>query len=349
MLSLFLAAALTAGPAPVTLLADVVDVGAAGDHTCAVSGDGSVWCWGEGSTGSVTECARNDRSIPVKVAGLPIVGSIGVAGDHVCARGETGDVYCWGVGRLGDKNGANQIISTPTRVQMPWVSALFSVPGFAVYALDAVGNLYTIADVENFRVNSFPWAKGVAEASGRCVRWSDGRAKCWATAGEIEFSNVAEVAGTAVRESFCSRGLDGSVSCLGDRLASGPPLASERSATPKKVPGLIGVRELSLGDEHACAIRSDGQVWCWGSNERGQLGIPEGESRDSPVWATGITMARKLALGSKHSCALLTDGTVWCWGADEHGQLGRGSIVATSIERSNQAAPAVVKDSAAKP
>jgi len=37
---------------------------------------------------------------------------------------------------------------------------------------------------------------------------------------------------------------------------------------------LPSVRELAVGLGHACALTMDGEVYCWGSNRSGQLGIP---------------------------------------------------------------------------
>jgi alpha-tubulin suppressor-like RCC1 family protein len=46
------------------------------------------------------------------------------------------------------------------------------------------------------------------------------------------------------------------------------------------------------GDDHACAVRLDGSVWCWGSNARGELGRETATGRDpepAPVqWSAGM-------------------------------------------------------------
>jgi hypothetical protein len=44
--------------------------------------------------------------------------------------------------------------------------------------------------------------------------------------------------------------------------------------TPVRVAGLTNVRHVSVGMNSACALRDDGSVWCWGGNEKGQLGHP---------------------------------------------------------------------------
>jgi alpha-tubulin suppressor-like RCC1 family protein len=89
-----------------------------------------------------------------------------------------------------------------------------------------------------------------------------------------------------------------------------------------------GVVELSLGDEHGCARRSDGRVLCWGDNARGQLGQADlTTNATSPELVPGIEGARQIAAGSAHSCALLdVPGQVMCWGRNDNGQLGHGEV-----------------------
>lgn len=65
---------------------------------------------------------------------------------------------------------------------------------------------------------------------------------------------------------------------------------------------------LTAAPNHACVIRDDGAIECWGLDEDGQASPPEGE---------GYTA---ISLGLRHSCALDRNGRVECWGADEHGQ-----------------------------
>ncbi len=87
---------------------------------------------------------------------------------------------------------------------------------------------------------------------------------------------------------------------------------------------LSDARQVAAGGRHSCAIRSDDSVWCWGGNDRGQLGVSGGD-RDSPVQTDGgALVAVEIELGGRHSCARLTDGSVRCWGSNTHGQLGNG-------------------------
>jgi alpha-tubulin suppressor-like RCC1 family protein len=95
--------------------------------------------------------------------------------------------------------------------------------------------------------------------------------------------------------------------------------------TPIVVPGLSGVSALASGDSHMCALKSDGSVACWGTNESGELGDGTQNNAPSPVPVKGLSgAATAIAAGEAHTCALIKDGSVQCWGYDFSGQLGNG-------------------------
>ena len=64
---------------------------------------------------------------------------------------------------------------------------------------------------------------------------------------------------------------------------------------------------VTAGDSHACALRTDGAVACWGGNDYGQSDAPDGTYE-------------AVTAGWDHTCALRTDGAVACWGGNDWGQ-----------------------------
>jgi alpha-tubulin suppressor-like RCC1 family protein len=80
---------------------------------------------------------------------------------------------------------------------------------------------------------------------------------------------------------------------------------------------------LALGAWHSCAVRS-GQVWCWGLNDHGQLGLGDTEERRIPERVPGIEDAVAVAAGTNHTCVLHANGAVSCWGWNRNGQVGNG-------------------------
>ncbi|MBN1653073.1 MAG: hypothetical protein JXA30_04785 [Deltaproteobacteria bacterium] len=91
------------------------------------------------------------------------------------------------------------------------------------------------------------------------------------------------------------------------------------------------VTKIATGYIHSCAIANeDNRLYCWGSNEHGQLGDNGAvTSSSAPVMTVGIdsgqTMminVRSVAAGDLHTCAVLIEGSVACWGNQEDGRLG---------------------------
>jgi alpha-tubulin suppressor-like RCC1 family protein len=70
---------------------------------------------------------------------------------------------------------------------------------------------------------------------------------------------------------------------------------------------------------------SEGEVYCWGANDAGQLGDGTNATRARPGKVADLPKARAVATGDAFSCAVLEDGAVRCWGDGTKGQLGDGA------------------------
>lgn len=86
--------------------------------------------------------------------------------------------------------------------------------------------------------------------------------------------------------------------------------------------------QVAAGNGHTCALDDTGAVWCWGRNDKGQLGDGTTDARYLPArvllgeqWG-----AQAIASGPHHVCAILRVlRRVRCWGANHAGQLGDGT------------------------
>jgi len=78
---------------------------------------------------------------------------------------------------------------------------------------------------------------------------------------------------------------------------------------------------VSAGGNHTVARKSDGTLWVWGYNDKGQLGDSTKTNRSSPV-QIGTDIWASVSAGSSHTMAIKTDGTLWAWGETTLGSLG---------------------------
>jgi alpha-tubulin suppressor-like RCC1 family protein len=98
-------------------------------------------------------------------------------------------------------------------------------------------------------------------------------------------------------------------------------------ATPAKVKRLgTTVADVSAGDGHACARTKTAAVWCWGSNEAGELGDGTNKLRLAPVAVPSLQSGVvSISAGADHTCAVTDAGAAKCWGDNSQGQLGDGT------------------------
>ncbi|HEY0406156.1 MAG TPA: S8 family serine peptidase [Pyrinomonadaceae bacterium] len=88
---------------------------------------------------------------------------------------------------------------------------------------------------------------------------------------------------------------------------------------------ITGVSRIGAGLGHSLAVKTDGTVLAWGTNNNSQLGDNTRTDRLVPVRVQGLTGASALTGGYAHSVALRSNGTVWTWGNNQYGQLGDGT------------------------
>ena len=74
-----------------------------------------------------------------------------------------------------------------------------------------------------------------------------------------------------------------------------------------------------------CGLTADGRAFCWGGNNRGQLGIGNTISATSPVEVRGGRTYKQIAIGGEHACAIAQNDAAFCWGANERGEIGNGT------------------------
>ncbi len=136
----------------------------------------------------------------------------------------------------------------------------------------------------------------------------------------------------------CAIMSDDNIYCWGGQHLAGnrfgtSPFTSDNRLLPTAVTMPVGLtgKQINVAEEHTCAIMSDDNIYCWGDNTHGQLGIGNYLGKHLPTAVTMPTVngnlltAKHVALGYHHTCAIMSDDNIYCWGEQDDGILGIGS------------------------
>jgi alpha-tubulin suppressor-like RCC1 family protein len=297
----------------------VVEIETGNLFSCARLMGGTVYCWGRDHVGQLDDgtvsspesnpTARGPtRSTdPRTMANDAVDLSLGAL--HGCLVRRSGRVACWGdsgYGRLGDGTVTDAIQVAAGGAFTCVVRAPTGMPTrVACWGRNDRGQLGTT---------------GGDRADPRDVP---------GTEGALQVTTGYDFA--------CARLEAGSVVCWGDntqgQLGRGTTLTSREAPAP--VMGLTGVIHIDAGSYFACAVRTGGDVRCWGNNDEGQLGDGTTRQRTLPVAVMGASGAVAVAAGESHACFRTASGQVTCWGRNYEGQLGDG----TTMNRSTAGMP----------
>lgn len=331
-----------------------VQMAAGADFTCARFQTGEVSCWGNDARGQLGDGDPQDGSRPTPgplVRDLPDAIDLTANGNQACAvRGEGGRVVCWGEIHVRAEHSPVVVEDISDAVQ---VSAGLShrcalTSNAAVHCWGS--NIFGQVGTGNPEDSAPPPAEvalpSVEQVSAgyehTCARTASGRVYCWGAnhygqlgLDGLEFSRtplmVAEIDDaediSAGSYHTCALRRRGGVLCWGanDNGQLGRGRETTSPSSPRPVVNLSDAVEVHAGSAHTCARRENGDVVCWGANDRGQLGVGAAvPDATTPTKVSNVDGARSLEAGENHNCALLGNEAV-CWGANESGQLGDGS------------------------
>ena len=125
----------------------------------------------------------------------------------------------------------------------------------------------------------------------------------------------------------CGIKTDNTLWCWGSNAngRTGLNTSTGNTLTPTQVGSGTTWAKVFVGATHSCATKSDGTLWCWGSNANGRTG--QNTSTGNLLVPTQVGVGTTWASGSSsntNTCAVKTDATLWCWGWNFYGQIGVG-------------------------
>ncbi len=335
-------------------------VGTTSGSSFAVSTSGTTYAWGSNLHGQLADGSKTDRSLPRAMDAGAMSAAVAptalVAGDAtIVALGSDGYLYEAGWGAYGQLGNANTSDATswvaPSRVPAsltPPSAAITVATGAQLVTptLRAVGVYGTISftsqtslpsglalDAKTGAVSGVssvrvPSTNVTIAATG--TRASDGvspKAQLTIEVSDPYFTDVA-----SGWDHVLAVDVNGDVFSWGKNTSGvlGDGTETDRSA-PVWVPLPTGVKIASVatGLTHSLAMSDSGDVYAWGSNALGQLGIDgmpdSGTHTPVPVTLPGGARAKQIATGGWTSYVLTSDGVVYAWGRDGNGELGDGS------------------------
>ena len=335
-----------------------VSVSAGDEGTCAVLNNGDVKCWGRDEYGQLGD-EYPDNWTRTRPAVVPSDFGIGLTAvdvsagvHHTCAILDNGLLKCWGRddhGQLGDGSSTHGRQAEGHPLEDPSVFPIDLGPGRTAVAVSA-GNLHTCVILDNGEVNC--WGMGVSGQLGdggtthdattyttapsstpidlgagrtavaisgsgnhTCVILDDGDIRCW---GENSHGQIGNEGNPSVDYS------------LPQTVSGGFSWDAASNAVASSVGSIFSYSsdKLTGGGYHFCALQDDGQPFCWGESQFGQLGIDNnlgGNYRyPTPHQVLHPANVTSMSGGGQHTCAIREDGSLICWGQDQYGQLGNG-------------------------
>jgi alpha-tubulin suppressor-like RCC1 family protein len=293
--------------------------------------DGSAWFWGHSSTYQNSDTPQT----------TPFV-LLNLAKNNVALH--SNDYYGWGYATK-TSNASVSLFSgataamTPSRLQTyagnDFVDARY---GLIDFGLLPTGAVVAFSDNNGGNANDC----GVFGNGGTGVV-NGPQAVPNVTASALAYQDFGDC-GTHV----CVITTTGAVQCWGNNndgesgFAGSPPMNPPYppvyAATTVAISGVTKpITSLAVGANFTCATdgpSGSGQVYCWGNNSYGQLGIDFTYSYVSATPAAvnginnmgGTSAAVGVTAFDSFACAWLADKTVWCWGDNDYGQLGNGTF-----------------------
>ncbi len=296
-------------------------------HVCAIAGDKSVHCWGQGDYGqlgygNINTLGHQPGELPTPVVAVGgEVAQLALGYRHSCARTAGGGVRCWGAGgqgqlgkgdatNLGDSPGelptgdialgvaALQVAAGTEHTRAIGLGGAGRGWGSSQFGQLGYGNKATLLKPDGADVPGIAGAvQIVAGTAHNCVLQGDDTVHCWGgnDYGQLGHGNGEAIFGDAPNE------VPSTVTAVGD---PGDPVV-----------------QLGAGYVHMCAVLASGKVRCWGWNGNGQGGARFGDANigDAPgeMPPPDVDLggpALQVTAGYTHSCALLASGKVKCWG-----------------------------------
>ena len=242
------------------------------ERTCAIASDNQAYCWGWGALGDGND-SQSATPVAVDTSGVlsgKTINKISTGPLSTCVIASDNKAYCWGYGNqgvLGIGSTSNSLV--PVAVDTSGVLSGktivdISVGYYSVCVVDSNGAVYCWGNGDNGELGN-----GLSSDSLVPVAVD--------TSGALSGKNIASV--SVGNHHVCAIDSNSVAYCWGfDYDGELGNNSTTNSSTPVAIyaSGVLSgktIKAISTGDYHSCALASDNQLYCWGDNSDGQLGV----------------------------------------------------------------------------
>lgn len=277
-------------PVQVGTLTNWLKVAGGRYHSAAIKTDGTLWIWGRGNNGQLGLGNNTSYSSPKQVGALTTWRSVSAAYYATMAIKSDNTLWGWGFGGNGQL-GLNSVASPNSPVQIGlltnWSSVATSQTMFLATKTD--GTLWASGGNANGGL-------GDGTTINRSSPVQVGSLTNWLTVSAgVYFAAAIKTDGTFWAWGWNNAGQLG----LGDTLSR---------SSPVQVGTLSNWRSVSLpgmGSAFTAAIKTDGTLWAWGTNNSGALGLgADGNLKSSPVQIGSSTSWSSLSVDKNRILAI---------------------------------------------
>ena len=330
-------------------------------HTCAISEDGTTYCWGANEDGQLGDGTTTMRATATAVSGSPQFSAVAAGGSHTCALTQDGAAYCWGLndhGQLGDGTTTRRLVPTPVTGPVRFVAltlgyrhtcGLISTGIAYCWGYNAEGE---VGDgTSDDRLVPTPVTTSIAFSSITSGFWftcglSGSSIYCWGKniVGQIGDGTTTNrhtptpILNRGQAFTFVEAGgnhgcalAGGAAYCWGHGSFGEDGGSSAAEGVPVQVEGNVSFASLSAGDAFTCGVTTAGATLCWGINHVGELGRGTTNTSENPTPGTvsgGLQFMSHAAGIGRYSCGRAAPSSgLYCWGMNLDGQLGDGTTV----------------------
>ena len=303
-------------------------VSAGNGFSAAIKTDGTLWTWGSGSNGRLGNAVTTNVSTPVTTfAGGTNWKQVSGGSTHTAAIKTDGTLWTWGnggQGRLGNATTSDNI-STP----------ITTFAGGTNWKQVSGGSTHTAAIKTDGTL--WTWGLGSSGQLGNLVIAGNISTPVTTFAGGTNWKQVS----VGNNHTLALRDTGGNKELFtwgngSDGILGAAQIESIKSTPITTFAGGSSWKQVSAGNSHTAAIKTDGTLWTWGDGDNGRLGNANIINTMTPVTTfAGGNNWKQVSAGSNHTAAIKTDGTLWTWGNGGQGRLGNavptGTIISTPV------------------